>query len=238
MPATATTVAHAYQARTTDYDGSVSERPLTAAEADDLIAWAIVEKDKVDPDTDRSGRLTITRTVTGWTTATGTDRRTLRRVVRLKPTVKPRRLTERQYQDLDLVVGEEYSSTPARRDRGRVHAGFGSIPPAAAERLFAAGWLTEDPDGTVLVSSPAASRWCCTSTAPRPATWARTRRSRGPTASASGPRASPCTSPSAPAVTATTTTTRSRRRPRPHPAPTAPNTSAPSSPEPPGPGAA
>ncbi|MFJ7004190.1 hypothetical protein ACIQU7_24010 [Streptomyces albidoflavus] len=152
MPATATTVAHAYQARTTDYDGAVSERPLTAAEADDLIVWAIVEKDKVDPDTDRSGRLTITRTITGWTTATGTDRRTLRRVVRLEPTVKPRRLTERQYQDLDLVVGEEYSSTPARRDEGRVHAGFGSIPPAAAERLFAAGWLIEDPDGTVLVS--------------------------------------------------------------------------------------
>ncbi|MEU3262387.1 hypothetical protein ABZ694_32190 [Streptomyces albidoflavus] len=152
MPATAATVAHAYQARTTDYDGAVSERPLTAAEADDLIAWAIVEKDKVVPDPDRSGRLTITRTITGWTTATGTDRRTLRRVVRLEPTVRPRRLTERQYQDLDLVAGQEDSSSPARRAEGRVHAGFGSIPPAAAARLFTAGWLIEDPDGTVLVS--------------------------------------------------------------------------------------
>ena len=152
MPATATTVAHAYQARTTDYDGSVSERPLTAAQADDLIAWAIVEKDKVVPDTDRSGRLSITRTITGWATATGTDRRTLRRVVRLEPTVRPRRLTERQYQGLDLVAGQEDSSSPARRDRGRVHAGFCAIPAAAAERLFAAGWLIEDPDGTVLVS--------------------------------------------------------------------------------------
>lgn len=33
-----------------------------------------------------------------------------------------------------------------------MHAGFGSIPPAAATRLLAAGWLTEDPDGTVQVS--------------------------------------------------------------------------------------
>ncbi|MGF3141022.1 hypothetical protein [Streptomyces diastaticus] len=147
-----TTAALAYQARTTDYDGAVSERPLTAAQADDLIAWAIVEKDKVVPDTDRSGRLSITRTITGWTTATGTDRRTLRRVVRLEPTVRPRRLTERQYQDLDLVAGQEDSSSPARRDRGRVHAGFCAIPAAAAARLFAAGWLIEDPDGTVLVS--------------------------------------------------------------------------------------
>ncbi|MFD6045873.1 hypothetical protein ACFWG7_31890 [Streptomyces koyangensis] len=130
MPATATTtVAHAYQARTTDYDGAVSERPLTAAEADDLIAWAIVENDEVVPDTDRSGRLTIT----GW--ATGTDRRTLRRVVRLEPTVRPRRLTERQYQDLDLVAGQEELLARAAR-RGARARGV-RLHPAGGRRAAA-----------------------------------------------------------------------------------------------------
>lgn len=153
-----TALAYAYEARTTDYDGALSERLLTAAEADNRIAYAVADGDEIAPDTDLSGRLTITRTITGWDTACGQGTSTRRRVIRLNPTARPRRLTKRQHEDLRLVLGQEDTSMPAWRDGARVRTGFASIPPAAAERLFAAGWLIEEPDVHRTVSVSYAGR--------------------------------------------------------------------------------
>ncbi|MFF0386802.1 hypothetical protein [Streptomyces sp. NPDC004286] len=142
---------YAYTARLTDYDGSQRTRMLPAAEADSVIAAALWDEDKVAPDTDRSGRITITRTITGYRSATDTEPRTLRHTARLEPVCAPGKLTARQHDDLTMVQQrEEYGG--AVFDGGRVVVGFGELAPAAAARLLDRGWLAAHQDGTVTVS--------------------------------------------------------------------------------------
>lgn len=142
---------HAYTARITDYDGSTSSPAYTAAEADSLIAAALCDGDEVTPDTDKSGRITITRTITGYRSATDTMPRTMRHTVRLHPVCAPSKLTARQHTDLAMVQQrEEYGG--AVLDGGRIVAGFGELAPAAAARLLDRGWLAAHQDGTVTVS--------------------------------------------------------------------------------------
>ncbi|MFC8223849.1 hypothetical protein ACFUTY_37480 [Streptomyces sp. NPDC057362] len=141
----------AYTAKITDYDRSVSTRTYSAVEADALIAAALCDDDKVSPDADRSGRITITRLITGHRSALDTERVTLRRTIRLEPVYAPRRLTARQYEDLQLI--QEREATPgAALTNGCVRAGIVSIPAAATRRLLERGWLTVEPDGTASVS--------------------------------------------------------------------------------------
>jgi hypothetical protein len=146
------TTAPAYTAAITDYDRTATTRTYSALEADALIATALFDDDEVTPDADRSGRLTITRTITGHRSATDTEPRTLRRTIHLEPVCAPRRVTERQYEDLRLIRGCESRRFPARLIGDRVQAGVASIPPAAAARLFARGWLTAEPGGAITVS--------------------------------------------------------------------------------------
>ncbi|MEW2615192.1 hypothetical protein AB0937_34410 [Streptomyces sp. NPDC047880] len=141
----------AYTAKITDYDRSVSTCTYSAIEADALIAAALCDDDEVSPDADRSGRITVTRVITGRRSALDAERVTLRRTVRLEPVCAPRRLTARQYEDLRLI--REREATPgAALANGCVRAGVVSIPAAATRRLLERGWLTVEPDGTASVS--------------------------------------------------------------------------------------
>ncbi|KIF02252.1 hypothetical protein PL81_31005 [Streptomyces sp. RSD-27] len=143
--------APAYRAKTTDYDRSAFERTYTALEADALIAAALLDGDEVIPDADRSGRLTVIRTITGHRSALESEPRTLRRIIRLEPVRAPRRLTPRQYADLSLILARDEQGGGKLVD-GRIRAGIASIPPAAVVRLFEHGWLTEESGGVVTVS--------------------------------------------------------------------------------------
>ncbi|QNS09399.1 hypothetical protein [Streptomyces xanthii] len=141
----------AYTAKITDYDRSVSTRTYSAVEADALIAAALCDDDQVSPDADRSGRITITRVITGHRSALDTWPVTLRRTIRLEPVYAPRRLTARQYEDLQLI--REREATPgAALTNGCVRAGIVSIPATATRRLLERGWLTVEPDGAASVS--------------------------------------------------------------------------------------
>ncbi|MFJ5142672.1 hypothetical protein [Streptomyces sp. NPDC088707] len=141
----------AYRAKITDYDRTVSERAYTALEADALIATALLDEDEVIPDADRSGRLTVIRTITGHRSALDTEPRTLRRTIRLEPVRAPRRLTPRQYEDLLLILAQDERGGGTLVD-GRIRAGIASIPPAAAARLLEHGWLAVEPGDVVTVS--------------------------------------------------------------------------------------
>ncbi|MFD6115537.1 hypothetical protein ACFWG0_36380 [Streptomyces yangpuensis] len=144
-------IAPAYRAKTVDYDQTVTARTYTALEADALIAAALWDEDQVIPDGDRSGRMTIIRTITGHRSAGDTERRTLRRTTRLEPVRPPRRLTARQYEDLALVLARD-ARGGGKLEGGRIAAGIASIPPSATTRLVEHGWLAVDPDGAVTVS--------------------------------------------------------------------------------------
>ncbi|MGY3341130.1 hypothetical protein ACVW0K_007323 [Streptomyces filamentosus] len=143
--------APAYHARITDYDGTTSVRTYTAPEADTLIVTALWDEDQVEVDADRSGRLTLTRTITGHRSALDTERRTLHRTTRLEPVRRPRTLTGRQYEDLALILARD-DQGGARLIDGRIRVGLVSVPPAAAARLLANGWLTAERNHTVTVS--------------------------------------------------------------------------------------
>ncbi|GHH31431.1 hypothetical protein [Streptomyces rubradiris] len=141
----------AYTAKITDYDRSVSTRMYSADNADALIAAALCDDDEVSPDADRSGRITITRMITGHRSALDPTRVTLWRTIRLEPVCPPRWLTTRQYKDLRLI--QEREAAPGTiLVNGCVRAGVVSVPAAATKRLLERGWLTVGPDGTASVS--------------------------------------------------------------------------------------
>ncbi|MGW0493666.1 hypothetical protein [Streptomyces olivaceus] len=141
----------AYTAKITDYDRIVSTRTYSAVEADVLISAALCDDDEVSPDADRSGRVTITRVITGRRRALDAERVTLRRTTRLEPIWAPRRLTARQYENLRLIQEREVAPG-ATLTNGCIRIGVESIPAAATRRLHERGWLTVEPDGTASVS--------------------------------------------------------------------------------------
>jgi hypothetical protein len=137
--------APAYHARITHYDGSVSTRDYTAAEADALIDCDLCDGNTVIPAGDRSGRITITRACTGPRSATDSTPVKATMTIELEPAHAPR-LTERQYKDLVIVRDHEERTYGAKLSAaGRIDAGFASIPPSSACRLFARGWLLLTP---------------------------------------------------------------------------------------------
>ncbi|MEU5978483.1 hypothetical protein [Streptomyces sp. NPDC047315] len=143
----------AYRVTVADFGGARSTRTLTPAEGDILIDSALCDGDDVVPDADRSGRITITRTIRGRLSAVDAELRTLRRVVRLEPVCGPRLVTARQYDDLTLIHDRDAPGKfPARLVEGRLRAGFAVISPAATARLFGRGWLTSHTDGAITVS--------------------------------------------------------------------------------------
>lgn len=79
------------------------------------------------------------------------------RSLRLDPTVHPKELTERQYQDLKLIEQYEHRSRAVHDDRGLVtaiDAGFYRIPRTQASILMARGWISQLPHSSrVWISS-------------------------------------------------------------------------------------
>lgn len=139
-----TDTATAYHARITDYDGAVRTCGYTAAEADALIGGHLFDEDDVTPASDRSGRITIVRTIDGYRSAADTRTVPMRMTVQLTPAHTPR-LSRQQFRDLTLIRGHESGSYGAVLDGERINVGFVSIAPARAGRLFERGWLTVGP---------------------------------------------------------------------------------------------
>ena len=132
----------AYRARITDYDGTIRILDYTAAEADALIETHLFDEDEVTPD--RSGKITITRVITGWRSAGDTRPIQMTMTIVLTPVHVPR-LTDRQFNDLTMIRSQESGSYAATLDGKRITAGFMSIAPASARRLIDHGWVTISP---------------------------------------------------------------------------------------------
>ncbi|PNE43407.1 hypothetical protein [Streptomyces noursei] len=133
----------AYRISVTDYDTTQRVRTCTAAEADALLDVAILDDDQLSIAHDRSGRITLTRTLTGPRTATDPTMVTKHQTTVLTP-VHPPRLADSQYTllaELHAWNNDHPSRGAKLTDSGRITFGFTAAPPAVVRRLVAGGWV-------------------------------------------------------------------------------------------------
>ncbi|MFE4019267.1 DUF3560 domain-containing protein [Streptomyces sp. NPDC059101] len=133
----------AYHVAITDYDESQQERTYTAAEADLLLDVAMLQDDQLIIADDHSGRIAVTRILTGPRSATNPTLVTKRKITTLTPLRSPR-LTSSQYELLSEVQtwNNDHPSRSAQlTDSGHIASGFTAITPVAARRLVDGGWV-------------------------------------------------------------------------------------------------
>ncbi|MFF0430351.1 hypothetical protein ACFYUJ_39065 [Streptomyces sp. NPDC004520] len=138
----------AYRVSRHHYDGTITAQHCTAAEADALLASHLFTEDEVTADPGLTGRITLSRSVTGPRSATDPTPVTVTRSTFLDPLHAPKP-TPRQYEDLCIVQAPRGRTVAVLAADGRVDAGSLAIPPAATTRLLSRGWLsvTDTPTG-------------------------------------------------------------------------------------------
>lgn len=129
----------AYHATITEYDGTSHSRDYTASESDVLIDTAtLFDDDPAVVTADRSGSITITRTLIGPSSALSPEFVMKKRLISLIPAASPRP-SPRQYEDLTLIRSWEAQRASGQGENVQP---FPSIHRNRATRLWSKGWLT------------------------------------------------------------------------------------------------